>query len=184
METGRVIYVMGPSGAGKDSVIQYARRKLDGASAIAFAHRYITRPQGGDIETYIDLSPAEFAQRSARGLFALEWSAYGFRYGVGLEIGLWCAAGLSVVIDGSREHFLAHRAALAAARPVLVTASEDACKRRLAARGRDQGGDMAERLARGAAFALDPAGLVVIDNSARLETAGEALVAALQAAAA
>ena len=41
--TGRLIYVIGPSGSGKDSLMQYARKHCPGNEA-AFAHRYITRP--------------------------------------------------------------------------------------------------------------------------------------------
>ncbi len=45
------IYVMGPSGAGKDSVLDRARALLSVNATIAFAHRYITRPSdiGGEI---------------------------------------------------------------------------------------------------------------------------------------
>ena len=79
-----LVYVMGPAGAGKDSVLRHARERLGGRYPVAFAHRYITRPRGTDIEDYIALSPSEFALRQRRGLFAFDWSAYGFRYGIGV----------------------------------------------------------------------------------------------------
>lgn len=41
---GALVYVMGPSGAGKDSVLNRARAMLSADLPILFAHRYITRP--------------------------------------------------------------------------------------------------------------------------------------------
>jgi ribose 1,5-bisphosphokinase len=176
-EPARLVYVMGPSGAGKDSVLRYARRELDGRYPIAFAHRYITRPIGEDIENYIALSPGEFEQRRSRGLFAFGWEAYGWRYGIGQEIELWRGAGLTVVIDGSRQHFLQHRTALSEALPVLITATPDILRRRLIARGRDETAAIDRRLERAEAYAPAAPDLVTIDNSGPLESAGAALVA-------
>ena len=96
---------MGPSGAGKDSVLRYARERLAG-SGVLFAHRYITRPPVAGDENFVSLDPAEFAARRARGLFAFDWEAHGCLYGIGLEIEAWleraalpCDAG--VTIDNS-----------------------------------------------------------------------------------
>jgi len=102
----KLIVVMGPSGVGKDTLLRLARAQLAGG-AIQFAHRYITRPEHGD-ENFVALSEPEFAARSARGLFALDWRAHGFHYGIGAEIDLWRRAGCAVVFNGSREHFLAN----------------------------------------------------------------------------
>jgi ribose 1,5-bisphosphokinase len=178
-EAARLVYVMGPSGAGKDSVLGYARRELGGRYPIAFAHRYITRPAGDDIENYISLSPAEFELRRSRGLFAFDWEAYGWRYGIGQEIELWRRAGLVVVIDGSRQHFLQHRADLSDVLPVFITAAPDILRQRLIARGREEVAAIERRLERAKAYAPAAPGLVTIDNSGFLEKAGAALVALL-----
>jgi ribose 1,5-bisphosphokinase len=179
-KSARLVYVMGPSGAGKDSVLCYARHELDGRYPIVFAHRYITRPAGEGIENHIALSPGEFELRHSRRLFAFDWEAYGWRYGIGAEIELWRGAGLTVVIDGSRQHFLQHRAALSNALPVLITAAPDILRRRLIARGREDAAAIDHRLER--AKALEPAApaLVTIDNSGPLESAGAALAALLR----
>jgi ribose 1,5-bisphosphokinase len=179
MDGGGLVYVMGPSGAGKDSVLQYARAKLDGRHPVVFAHRYITRPPGEDIENYISLSPGEFALREARGLFAYAWAAYGIRYGIGIEIGAWRAAGLLTVVDGSRAHFIAHAGSLDGATPVLITASAEELRRRLRARGREDARWIEQRLQRATEFAPAHPSLLVIDNSGPLERAGEALAAFL-----
>ena len=173
MRRPALVYVMGPAGAGKDSVLRYARRRLDGRHPVVFAHRYITRPLGEDIENYIALSRGEFALRKKRGLFAFDWSAYGFRYGIGIEIQAWLNAGVSVVIDGSRAHFSRHAARLSNIVPVLITTSEAELRRRLIRRGREGKDAIEQRLRRARRFApLHPA-LVTIDNSGPLERAAE-----------
>ena len=179
-QSARVVYVMGPSGAGKDSVLRYARRELDGRYPVLFAHRYITRPQGDDIEDYIALSPGEFELRRAHGLFAFDWDAYGWRYGIGAEIDLWCAAGLIVVIDGSRHHFIEHRATLAQVLPVLITAPAETLRQRLIARKREAPAAVEKRLERSRALQPVAPTLVTIDNGGPLEVAGSAFATLLR----
>ena len=179
-QSARLVYVVGPSGAGKDSVLRYARRELDGRYPILFAHRYITRPPGDDIEDYIALSPGEFELRRAHGLCAFDWGAYGWRYGVGAEIDLWRAAGLTVVVDGSRRHFLEHAAALAHALPVLVTTAPDILRQRLTVRGREDAVAIDQRIKRAAAVIPISSGLITIDNSGPLKNAGTEMVALLK----
>lgn len=40
----RAVYVVGPSGSGKDRLLRYARERLADEPGLVFAHRYITRP--------------------------------------------------------------------------------------------------------------------------------------------
>lgn len=177
-----LIYVMGPSGAGKTRLIDYVRCKIDGRRSVAFSHRYITRPlgAGGDRENYIALSPAEFALYKARGLFALEWEAYGFDYGIGIEIAFWLRSGLTVVVDGSRAHFVSHKIDLAPIVPVLVTANRDALRRRLNARGRENRRSIEQRLVRATQFTSADLALVTLDNSGSIDSAGAALLAIIE----
>ena len=67
---GPLVYVMGPSGAGKDSVMGRARALLPADAPVVFAHRYITRPAETGGENHVALSAAEFALRRTHGLFA------------------------------------------------------------------------------------------------------------------
>lgn len=180
MTRPRLVYVMGASGAGKDSVLQYARRALDGRDPVIFAHRYITRPAGADIENFVALSLREFALRRRHRLFAFHWRAYGLDYGIGVEILGWLAAGLTVVVDGSRAHFAASRATLGGALPILIDASEEELRRRLVARGRDDAAAIERRLARARRYRPRHPALVTIDNSGPLTAAGDAFVELLR----
>ncbi len=177
---GALAYVMGPSGAGKDTLLAAARARLAG-ERFAFAHRYITRaPVSGD-ENFVSLTPEEFAVRRDEGLFAFAWNARGVDYGIGYEIALWREAGLTVVVSGSRADWLGGAPARAGAVPVLVDASSDTLASRLAARGREDKAEIAARMARAGTFRLEAPGLVRIDNDGAPEAAAEALVKALRA---
>jgi ribose 1,5-bisphosphokinase len=174
-----VVYVMGPSGAGKDTLLRYARSRLDGC-AVVFAHRYITRPPREHGENHVALSPAEFALLRARGGFALDWAAHDTCYGIGVEIRAWLASGLCVVVSGSRAEWPNAIAALPGMLPVLITARPEVLHARLGARGREDRAAIDARLARASAYAVDDPRLVMIDNSGPLPAAGERLVAAIE----
>ncbi len=177
-----IIYVMGPSGAGKDTLLRYARARLDG-TPVAFAHRYITRLPVPNDENHVALTPAEFALRKTRGLFAMHWEAHGLSYGIGIEIETWRRAGLIVVVSGSRAHFDDQLAESRDVTPLLITCAPDVLAKRLLARGRETAEAISERLGRTTAAPAHPA-MVAIDNSGPIEQAGERLVALLSSAAA
>lgn len=175
MPPAAVVYLMGPSGVGKDSLLRFARARIAGAYPIAFAHRYITRPPTPDDENHIALSEPEFEMRVARGLFAMNWRAHGLRYGIGIEIEHWRKAGFVVVVSGSRRHFEASLQRVREIVPVLVTANAEAIAARLAARGREHGADLRERLQR-ESVSIEHPRLVALDNSGPIEHAGQRLV--------
>ena len=176
---GSLVYVMGPSGAGKDSVLGHARSLLPPGAPVVFAHRYITRPADSGGENHVALSREEFATRRAYGLFAYHWNAHGNDYGVGREIHDWRAAGLTVVVSGSREHYEKVAPTETGLHPVLITAAGDKLKSRLNARGRESAEAVAGRLARSQAFAVNDPRLVTIVNDGTLEAAADAFVTAI-----
>ena len=177
-EPGRLIYVVGASGAGKDSLLRWVRERHP--PGVVFAHRYITRPADAGGENHVALSEPEFATRLAAGAFALWWEANGLRYGIGLEVDLWRAAGLDVVVNGSRAHLAHAMRAFPTLLPVLVTAPSERIAERLAARGREEGESLASRLRRNADLAATTVpGMVVIDNGGDLARAGQALLRTL-----
>ncbi|MGE4528427.1 MAG: phosphonate metabolism protein/1,5-bisphosphokinase (PRPP-forming) PhnN [Rhodospirillaceae bacterium] len=167
--SGRLIYVMGPSGAGKDSVLRAAR--LAAPPRLWFAHRYITRPADDASENHVALSDAEFAARRDAGGFALHWESHGWRYGIGIEIDAWMASGSDVVVNGSRAAFDAAHGRYPALLPVLLTASPEILRARLAARGRESAEALEARLVRNAGLAVRHPRLVTIANDGTLEDA-------------
>jgi len=176
---GRLILVTGPSGAGKDSVMDWARQRTQGLPAV-FAHRYITRAPEAGGENHVHLSPAEFAAREAAGLFALSWGANGLKYGIGIEIDAWMERGLTVVANGSRGNLPRALERYPELVPVLITAPPEVLAERLAARGRESSQAVLARLKRGAALTPSGEGLVTIVNDGPLEQAGRALLELIQ----
>jgi ribose 1,5-bisphosphokinase len=176
---GALIYVMGPSGAGKDSVMGRARALLPADAPVVFAHRYITRPAETGGENHVALSAAEFAMRRTHGLFAFHWQAHGNDYGIGREVYAWRNAGLTVVVSGSREHFQKVGGLDDDTHPVLITASPERLAERLAARGREDAAAAAERIGRGDAYEVTDHRLVTIVNDGTLDAAAGAFVSLL-----
>jgi ribose 1,5-bisphosphokinase len=176
-----LVYVMGASGAGKDTLIAYAHAGLGGR--VAIAPRYVTRPSSADAPTDIAVTGEEFEARRMAGAFAMAWHAHGVSYAIGIETEAWRAAGTPVLANGSRAHFETHLREKPGIVPVLVTAPLAVIEARLAARGREAGAAIRDRIARAGAheMALDIAqrSLTVIENAGRPQDAGERLLALL-----
>ena len=141
---GKLIWLIGPSGSGKDSLLEVLRQQAH--PQLLVAHRYITRPANAGCENHIALSEAEFFTRAGHNLLALSWHANGLYYGVGVEIDLWLHAGFDVIVNGSRAHLAQAKARYAdALLPVCLQVSPDILRQRLQARGRENGAEIAAR---------------------------------------
>ncbi len=174
----RLVYVMGPSGAGKDALLAYARTKVDPARII-FAHRYITRP--ADVaENHVVLSPQEFGAREKAGLFALAWESHGFHYAIGAAIDLWRAQHFVVVVSGARAAWSRAVERYPDAIGILIDAPPEIRAQRLAARGREDAAAISERLAREIPVPIGDGRVHCLDNNGALAVAGEEFVARLQ----
>ena len=85
MFTGRLIYLMGPSGAGKDSLIALIKHKAE--LPLLLPSRYITRPvNAAELEQHQFMTPEAFAAAEQAGKFACSWRANGHAYGLGLDV--------------------------------------------------------------------------------------------------
>lgn len=172
---GHLVYVIGASGSGKDSLMRYARERLATEPGIVFAHRYITRPADAGGENHVALSPEEFTARCQTGLFALHWHSHGHAYGIGIEIDQWLARGITVVINGSRQYLSEAQQRYPELLPVWIEVSPQVLRERLQARGRESAQDIARRLSRHAELSDHDSSDLVICNDGRLHEAGEAL---------
>ncbi|WP_275096173.1 phosphonate metabolism protein/1,5-bisphosphokinase (PRPP-forming) PhnN [Sedimenticola hydrogenitrophicus] len=175
-----LIYVVGASGSGKDSLMQYARRKLAREPGVVFAHRYITRPADAGGENHVALSDEEFQARLCARLFALHWYSHGHAYGIGIEINQWLAKGVTVVVNGSRAYLSEARRACPELLPVWIEVSPGVLCQRLHERGRETAEEIERRLARHQNMQGGRSGGEVIRNDTRLEEAGDALVALIR----
>jgi ribose 1,5-bisphosphokinase len=179
---GTMVVVVGPSGAGKDSVMSYDARHFAGENRVKFVRRVITRPADAGGEAHEAIDPDGFRRRAADGGFAVSWHAHGLSYGIPRET-LWeLAEGVTLVANGSRSALPAFAGAYPRLKVVLVTARPEILAARLAARGRESAEAIARRLERAVPEIAVAADTVVIDNSGALEEAGEAFVSLLASA--
>jgi phosphonate metabolism protein PhnN/1,5-bisphosphokinase (PRPP-forming) len=142
-----LILVVGPSGAGKDTLLGAARDALAGDPRFRFARRVITRPAEAGGEDHEPATEAQFAARR----FALQWRAHGLSYGIPLDIEMDLARGVSVIANVSRA-VIAAAAERYPTRVIQVTAPPAILAARLAARGRESAADIAARLSRAVAL--------------------------------
>lgn len=175
---GRLVAVVGPSGAGKDTLMAGARAALAGEARIRFVRRAITRPAEAGGEDHRALTEAAFAAELAAGGFALHWQAHGLHYGIPRAIEDDLARGHVVAANLSRS-VLAEADARYPLLVLEITAPPAVLAARLAARGRENAADVAARLAREAAV---PPGLAVrrVMNAGTVEDGIAQVVAALQ----
>lgn len=171
-----VIAVVGPSGVGKDSLMDFARRHLSDRKGIRFVRRMITRPKDSVGEDHEPLTAEAFDSLVRSGAFAVHWSAHGLGYGIPADIYEDLAAGHIVIVNGSRSALDGFRSAFSRLLVVNVTARPEVLAERLAARGRETAADIEARLARATDPMPDDVKVVIIDNSGDLAVAGRRLV--------
>ncbi len=169
---GVFVAVVGPSGAGKDSVMAFARDRLAGEARLFWVRRVITRPSDPDAESHDTMDEAEFVQADRRGAFALSWGAHGLRYGIPATVDAEIAGGRVAVANLSRTAIPALRARYCDVVVAEITARPEILADRLSARGRESRGEVLTRLARQAALDKAAPGTVSIDNSGPLVQAG------------
>jgi len=144
---GRLVLVVGPSGAGKDTLIDGARQACAGDAAAVFPRRVITRPPSA-AEDNSAIGEQAFNQAVADGEFALWWDAHGHRYGIPAAIDDDLRASRTVVCNVSRTIIGFARRRYASVVVVLVTAPEQVLQSRLASRGRASDGNLNARATR------------------------------------
>jgi ribose 1,5-bisphosphokinase len=176
---GRLVLVVGPSGAGKDTLLNAARAACAGDGGISFVRRSVTREVSA-AEDHASVSEAEFATALAAGAFSFWWEAHGLRYGVPVSIEADLAAGLTVVCNVSRTLVAGLRERYPRCRVVLITAPEDVRRARVAARERVSDGDPAKRAHRPAPGVEELQPALVIDNTGTVEEGAAALAGFLR----
>jgi len=180
-KVGRLFYLMGASGVGKDTLMMEARQRLESDGSVLFAHRYITRPALPESENHVVLSESEWRSRQRLGLFALSWQSHGFAYGIGVEVDHWLQQGVNVVINGSREYLPEASRCYEQLQPVLVQASESTLRQRLLERGRETPASIELRLQRAKQYdQMNHSNLIHLHNDAELDVSVQQLVSLLR----
>ncbi|MFO7920141.1 MAG: phosphonate metabolism protein/1,5-bisphosphokinase (PRPP-forming) PhnN [Nioella sp.] len=175
MRPGRFIAVVGPSGVGKDSLMEAL---IAAEPDFHRVRRVITRPRDAGGEDFESVSRETFAARRDRGDFALWWEAHGLLYAIPASVHRTLALGIDALANLSRAQLEQAAAVFPAFHVLHVTAAPEVLAARLAARGRETADQVRARLARQVPL---PKGLPVteVDNGGRLADAVDAALSAL-----
>jgi ribose 1,5-bisphosphokinase len=146
---GRLVLVVGPSGAGKDTLISRVRAACGNDESVVFVRRIVTR-QATAFEDNEFMPEQAFEQAAAKGAFAFWWSAHGHNYAIPLAVDFDIEAGRTVVCNVSRTVVGVIRQRYAHVIAVLVTAPRETLATRLAARDRASDGSIEQRVGRSA----------------------------------
>lgn len=174
---GTFVAVVGPSGAGKDSLIDYARARV--SPRVLFPRRSITRPAGDPSEDHVSLSEEQYADALGRGDFALSWSAHGVRYALPLGVDTHLRRGGVVVANISRTVLPAARCRYPTVVTVFIDVNREVLAARLRTRGRESAEEISARLLRAVPIPGSGSDVVLIDNSGPIGGAGDRIVALL-----
>ena len=180
MGSGVLFLVVGASGVGKDSIIDGAKRQLDGARWVHFVQRSITRPADAGGEDHRFVTPDEFRGLQATGAFCLSWRAHGWLYGIDGRVRDIVADGCSAVANVSRTVLDDARRDFPHVRIVNVTVPPERLAKRLRERGRETETDIAARLARADQHTPSGSDVIALTNDGAIDDAVSRFVAILQ----
>lgn len=145
---GRLILVVGPSGAGKDRLIGGAKAQLTSDHGFHFPRREITRPAHAGSEDHIPITECQFREGRAAGRYFLSWRAHGLGYGIPAYVSVRLLAGVDVVANVSRGVIGDAMSLYPRTEVALVTAPAPVLAERLSVRGREAESDIERRLER------------------------------------
>jgi ribose 1,5-bisphosphokinase len=183
MSPGTLVLVIGPSGAGKDTLIGLARDALADDERFLFPRRHVTR--ASDLNEPVEERTREvFAREQSAGGFALSWAAHGQLYGVPRSIEAALAQGKRVVVNVSRSVVAEALANYPSVVALAVTAPAAVLAARLKHRGRESDEDIAERVMRPAPPLPSALTVITIENDATVADGARRFIAALQQVAA
>jgi len=177
LSEGTLLVIVGPSGSGKDTLIDGLRTHFRGDGSIRFVRRTVTREPDPNAEDHASMGVAEFEAAARDGAFSVTWDANGLKYGLPADIHDHLGRGGIGIANGSRQALPAIRAAFARVVVVAVTVNETELARRLAARGRETPTEIEARLQRARAVSVTGADVIHLDNSGPPEVATATLCA-------
>jgi len=178
MERGRgcFIAIVGPSGAGKDTLIAWLKLRLDAIDDILFVRRAVTRDADGSTEDHDSLDHQAFSAQEAAGSFAVCWEAHGLRYGIPAASLHHVGKGGIAIANGSRRALGEIERVFGDLIVINLTVDRHVLAERLARRGRETADEIEKRLARSSEKLPDCGRIVEIDNSGPVEQAGLAFL--------
>tara|TARA_E500000075_G_C6961887_1_gene305669 strand:- start:467 stop:1030 length:564 start_codon:yes stop_codon:yes gene_type:complete len=177
MRKGLFLAVVGPSGSGKDTIIEALCKQLPNIKRVK---RYITREQqkaGGEDSYNIDFDTFRKLERD--GGFAFSWSAHHLKYGLPITIFDEINAGTILIANISRSILDQLSDKFEYYEIILITASDKILAERLEKRGRESKAQIEERLARSSFTIPNGISPLIIRNETTVEDAVSKIIASI-----
>ncbi|MBR9842305.1 MAG: phosphonate metabolism protein/1,5-bisphosphokinase (PRPP-forming) PhnN [Rhodobacteraceae bacterium] len=174
--SARLIGVVGPSGVGKDSVMEALTARMP---QMRLVRRVITRPSEAGGETFEGVSEVEFERRVASGDFGLWWRAHGLAYGIPHTQVEDRPDGEIALVNLSRSVLDEARGRYPGFAVLSLTATPETLAHRLAGRGRESEDEIVARLARAGYARPEGPDVIEISNDGLLDETVSAALSAL-----
>jgi ribose 1,5-bisphosphokinase len=177
MRKGLFLAIVGPSGSGKDTIIEALCKQLPNIKRVK---RYITREQqkaGGEDSYNIDFDI--FGKLERDGGFAFSWSAHHLKYGLPITIFDEINVGKSLIANISRSILDQLSDKFEYYEIILITASDKILAERLEKRGRESKAQIEERLARSSFTIPNGISPLIIRNETTVEDAVSKIIASI-----
>ena len=179
---GTLFVVVGPSGSGKDTVLNWLRRELKAHPDILFARRVVTRPTDANFEDHDTMTKDAFIAAEQKGAFTVTWEAHDLYYGIPNTVHEHLAAGHTAIVNGSRRALNDFERCFEQLCIVSLKVDREILAARLAGRNRQSDTNLASRLQQ-SALALRPTdNMITISNNGPVEEAGRAILTLIQEA--
>ena len=177
----KLIYVMGPSGSGKDSLMKWVMQHKEPDLNLRWAHRWVTRENNDHGGTDQFITNERFEELRSNHLLAMDWSANDISYGIESAQLEFKHDHELIFINGSRAYFNHARSLYPELLAIHVSASLETLEGRLLARGRESEASIAKRLKRAELMAVEPdESILEVRNDGELERSGQMVLTYLQ----
>ena len=177
MTSGRLIAVVGPSGVGKDSVMQGVAVVVP---SLHLVRRVITRPSDLGGEDYDAVVETQFQDMAENNAFAIHWRAHGLFYGIPQTARYQLNKGMDCLANFSRKALRAGADAFPNFLVLNITAKPETLATRLAARGRETDAEIARRLAEAVKPLPEGLDVITLSNDGPLDQTIARAVALIQ----
>lgn len=177
---GKLVLIVGPSGSGKDTLINWLRDKLSHDRRFLFVRRTVTRTADVRSEAHDTLSEREFEAADRSGKFAVTWNAHGLRYGIPIGVLAHTIGGGIAIANGSRRALQDVQSVFPDMVVINLRVERHVLAQRLAQRGRETAEEIKKRLERMDTQIPDSIEAISLDNSTSVKDCGEAFLRIVQ----
>lgn len=173
---GSLYAIVGPSGSGKDTVINWLRDYFCDRQDVLFVRRVITRIADTRHEDHDTMSLEEFESAERNGAFSVTWGAHNLRYGIPASVKSHLASGHIGIVNGSRRALDDMHSSFENLQVICLTVDPGILTARLRARDRKSDTDIKTRIAQAQLPLGSELNVTEIDNTGPVEIAGTAIL--------